>query len=57
MDTKFGMNVSHRMLLNAAKFQGYSFYRFWVIKGNPTGAEGGGGGKTTPTPYTHTHPD
>ena len=56
MDTKFGMNVSHRMLLNAAKFQDYSFYRFWVIKGNPTGA-GGGGGKTTPTPYTHTHPD
>ena len=45
------------MLLNAAKFQGYSFYRFWVIKGNPTGAGGGGGGKTTPTPYTHTHPD
>ena len=57
MDTKFGMNVSHRMLLNAAKFQGYSFYRFWVIKGNPTGAGGGGGGKTTPSPYTHTHPD
>ena len=29
------------MLLNAAKFQGYSCYRFWVIKGKPTG----GGGK------------
>ena len=27
MDTKFGANVSNRMLLNAAKFQGYSFYR------------------------------
>ena len=40
MDTKFGTNVSNRMLLNAAKFQGYSFYRFWVIKGKPTG-EGG----------------
>ena len=26
MDTKFGMNVSNRMLVNAAKFQGYSFY-------------------------------
>ena len=25
------------MLLNAAKCQGYSFYRFWVIKGKPTG--------------------
>ena len=36
MDTKFGTNVSNRMLLNAAKFQGYSFYRFWVIKGKPT---------------------
>ena len=28
------------MLLNAAKFQGYSFHRFWVIKGKPI--EGGG---------------
>ena len=27
------------MLLNAAKCQGYSFYRFWVIKGKPTGGE------------------
>ena len=25
------------MLLNAAKFQDYSFYRFGVIKGKPTG--------------------
>ena len=31
MGTKFGTNVSNRMLLNAAKLQGYSFYRFWVI--------------------------
>ena len=37
IDTKFGTIVSNRMLLNAAKFQGYSFYRFWVIKGKPTG--------------------
>ena len=37
MDTKFGMNVSDKMLVNAAKFQSYSFYRFWVIKGKPTG--------------------
>ena len=36
MDTKFSMNVSNRMLLNAEKFQGYSFYCFWVIKGKPT---------------------
>ena len=32
-DTKFGSNVPNEMLLNAAKYQGYSFYRFWVIKG------------------------
>ena len=36
-DTKLGTNVSNRMLLNAPKFQGYSFYRFRVIKGKPTG--------------------
>ena len=27
----------NRMLLDAAKFQGYSFQRFWVIKEKPTG--------------------
>ena len=27
-DTKFGINVSNEMLLNAAKYQGYSFYCF-----------------------------
>ena len=37
------------MLLNAAKCQGYSFYRFWVVKGKPKG------GKITPPPHTHTH--
>ena len=37
MDTKFGKNVSNRMLLNAAKIQGYSFDCFRVIKGKPTG--------------------
>ena len=36
-DTKFGTNISNEMLLNAAKCQGYSLYRFWVIKGKPTG--------------------
>ena len=44
-DTKFGTNICNRMLLNAAKFQGYSFYRFWVIKEKPTGGEEG---KITP---------
>ena len=37
MDIKFGTNVSYGMLLNAAKCQGYSFYRFGVIKGKPIG--------------------
>ena len=36
-NTKLGMNVPNKMLLNAAKFQGNSFYRFWVIKRKPTG--------------------
>ena len=27
------------MLLNAAKCQVYSFYRFWVVKGKPTGGK------------------
>ena len=39
-DTKFGTDVSNKMLLNAAKCQGYSFYGFWVIKEKLTG-EGG----------------
>ena len=50
MDTKFSMNVSNRMLLNAAKFQGYSFYHFWVIKKKPTGW--GGEVKLLPPPCT-----
>ena len=35
-DTKFVTNVSNRMLLNVAKFQGYSLYHYWIIKGKPT---------------------
>ena len=35
-DTKFGTNVSNKMLLNAGKYQGYRFYHFWVSKGKPT---------------------
>ena len=50
MDTKFGTNVSNRMLLNVAKFQGYSFYRFWVVKGKPTRGGGGVGKITPPSP-------
>ena len=33
MDINFITNVSNGMLLNAAKFQVYNFYRSWVIKG------------------------
>ena len=51
MDTKFGTNVSNKMLLNAAKCQGYSFYCFWVIKGIPTGR----GGKITHPPLSPPH--
>ena len=36
-NTNFGTNVSNKMLLNAAKCLGYSFYCFWVIKGRSTG--------------------
>ena len=42
------MTVSDEMLLNEAKYQGYSFYRFWD-KGEPTGA-GLGGVKLPPHP-------
>ena len=34
-NTKFGTNVSNKILLNDAKCQGSSFYRFYV-KGKPT---------------------
>ena len=47
-DTKYGTSVSNEMLLNAAKWQGYSFYRFWVINGKPTG----GGGEFFTPPHT-----
>ena len=39
-DTKFGTNVSNEMLLNVAKYQDYSFYRFWIIKGKHAMGEG-----------------
>ena len=50
-NTKIDMNISNKMLLNAAKCQRDSFYRFWVIKGKLTGVEGGL--KLPPSP----HPD
>ena len=36
-NVKFDTNLSNEKLLNAAKCQGYSFYRFWVIKRKPAG--------------------
>ena len=42
------MNVSNKILLNVAKCQGYSIYRFWIINGKPTGR--GGGGVKLPLP-------
>ena len=32
---KFGENFSNKILLNAAKGQGCSFYHFWVVKIKP----------------------
>ena len=46
--TKFDTNVSNDMLRNTAKCQCYRFYRFWVIKGKPTGWRG----KINPLPPT-----
>ena len=37
------------MLMNAAKCQVYSFYRFWVIKRKPTRGGEGGGNSLPPT--------
>ena len=37
--TKFRMNVSNKKIVNIAKCQGYSFYRFWVITRKSNGGE------------------
>ena len=42
-NTRFVTNIYNEMLLNAAKYHVYSFYRFWVVKGKITE-----GGKITP---------
>ena len=36
-DTRFGTNAPSKVLLNVAKCKANSFYRFWNIKGKPTG--------------------
>ena len=47
-DTKFGTNVSNKILLKVAKCQDYSFHCFWVIKKKPTV-------RVKLTPPTHTY--
>ena len=49
-NTKFGTNASNKILVNVVKCQGYSFDRFWGIKGKPTRGGGMGGKITVPTP-------
>ena len=46
------MNVSNRILLNAAECHGYGFSRFFVIMGKPTG---GYVKLPPPPPHAHTH--
>ena len=36
-NTKFSTNVFTKSLLNAVKCQSHNCYRFWIIKGKPTG--------------------
>ena len=36
-DFKFGINFSSEKSINAAKYQVYSFYRFWAITEKPAG--------------------
>ena len=43
-NTKPGTNVSDKMLVNSAKCQSYSFYRFLSYLGKKMGGGGGGGG-------------
>ena len=51
--TKFGRNVSSKILLRFTKCQDHSFYCFCVIKGKPTGV----GAKITPPPPPYLHPN
>ena len=49
-DTKVGTNTLNKKLLNAAKCQDYSFYRFWCMQKPGGGGGGGGGGLSFPNP-------
>ena len=54
-DTKFGMDVSNEMLLNAKKCQGYSFYLLPFLSSELLRENQQGRGKITPPPLPHTH--
>ena len=42
MNTKFGANVLNKMLVNAANYQGYRFYRLLLLRENQQARRGGG---------------
>ena len=46
-NTKLGANVPNKILLNAAKYEGYRFYRLLLLRENQQ-AVGGGGGDYSP---------
>ena len=52
---KFGTNVSNKMLLNAAKCQGYNFYRFLYRQLLRENQQGEGVLPTVPPPSLHKH--
>lgn len=41
MNTKFGAKVLNKMLVNAANYQGYRFYRLLLLRGNQQARRGG----------------
>ena len=52
-NTKFGTSISNKMLMYAAKCQGCSSFRLWVIKGKPTeGVKLPSPPQTSPPPAT-----
>ena len=54
-NTIFGTNVSNKKILNTAKYQGYSFYHFWVIKDNKRSVRSPRLSHTHANTGTHTH--
>ena len=48
-NTKLGANVPNKILLNAAKYEGYRFYRLLLLRENQQAVGGGGGGWLLPS--------